>query len=321
MSARGRWLGALVLTALAALGAGCGGGDDGKLRIGYFPNITHGPAILAKEEGILARRLPGENVEWVRFLSGPEAITALLSGSLDATYTGPGPVITAASRAPGEIRVIAGAAEAGAVLVGRTGSGMRSAADLGDRRVAIPTFGNTQDLTLRDAITSAGLRPSTQGGTVRILPVENQELQAALENDVIDAAMAPEPWGSRLLEAGVADLVLDADEIMGGDYPTTVLAVRADLAREQPGVVAGLVRANADAVRLAEKRPDLVARRFNEIVVAGGGKPVKDAILRAAIARTRPSTAVPRAAIARLIAAADAAGYLSESVRVADIVP
>lgn len=306
---------------MVALTQGCGGGDDGTIRVGYFPNITHGPAILAKEEGILARALDGENVEWVRFLSGPEAITAVLAGSVDATYTGPGPVITAASRAPGEIVVLAGAAQAGAVLVARKESDIRSPADLDGARIGVPTFGGTQDLALRDVLRSAGLRAETQGGTARIVPIENQELQAALENDVIDAAMAPEPWGSRLLDAGVARLVLDADDIMGGDYPTTVLAAAADLERERPDIIDKLVSANAEAVALAEKDPALVARRFNDIVVAGGGTALKDDILRAATQRTRPSTTIGPASMARLIAEADDAGYLRAPVAVEDVVP
>lgn len=305
----------------ALLGAGCGGGDDGILRVGYFPNITHGAAILAKEEGILQREMGGVKVEWVRFLSGPEAITAVLAGSIDATYTGPGPVITAASRAPGEIVTLAGAAHAGAVIVVRADSDAREVKDLAGLRVAIPSFGNTQDLALRDELARVGLRPSAQGGTVRLVPVENQELEAALDNDVIDAAMAPEPWGSRLIDAGAAKLMLDADRIMGGDYPTTVLVAGAALARERPDVVTRLVRANAEAVRLARDEPELVARRFNEIVVAGGGNPVKEPILRSAIARTVPSTAVPRSSIARFIEAAGGAGYLRHGVGVDDIVP
>jgi NitT/TauT family transport system substrate-binding protein len=309
------------LAALALIVAGCGGGDDGTLKVGYFPNITHGPAILAKEEGILARVLEGEKVEWVRFLSGPEAITAVLAGTIDATYTGPGPVITAASHAPGQITVLAGAAHAGAVMVARPGSGIRSVADLAGKRVAVPSFGNTQDLTLRDDLAGVGLRATTQGGTVRVVPVENQELQAALENDVIDAAVAPEPWGSRLLDAEAAELVLDADQIMGGNYPTTVLVAGADLLRDRPDLARALVSANAEAVALAAKNPELVGQRFNEIVVAGGGNPLKDEILRSAIARTLPNTSVPPDSIERMIAAAEAAGYLRNTVRPADVLP
>jgi NitT/TauT family transport system substrate-binding protein len=316
-----RLAGLLFAVLLAVLGAGCGGDGDDVLKVGYFPNITHGPAILSKEEGILAREMGDEPVEWVRFLSGPEAITALLAGSIDAAYTGPGPVITAASRAPGEIVVLAGAADAGATLVAAKGSRVRSVRGLDGASVAIPTFGNTQDLTLRVELEAVGLRAQTHGGTVRIVPVENQELEAALENGVVDAAMAPEPWGSRLMEAGVANMVLDADEILGGDYPTTMLIASADLVRDRPDVARALIRANAKAVALARKDPDLVARRFNEIVVAGGGKPVKDEVLRSAVARTIPTTEVSASAISRLIAAAEDAGYLRDKVRVTDILP
>jgi NitT/TauT family transport system substrate-binding protein len=312
---------ALAALVLAAVAPGCGGGRDGpRLAIGYFPNVTHAAPILGLSEGIYARHLPGVRVEGRRFLTGPEAVSALLSDSVDAVYTGPGPVLTAASRAPGELLILAGAAEAGALLVARPGAGIRRVRDLAGRRVAVPTFGGTQDLTLRDLLRSAGLRSADRGGSVRLMPVDNAELRSALRSGVVDAAMAPEPWASTLIAAGAADLVLDADEILGGRYPTTVLAVRTHLARERPDVVRRLLEANAEAVRLVRAKPGLAARRYNEIVTAAAGRALSAEVLRRALRRTRASVAVRPQAMARLLAAARDAGYLAHDVRLADLV-
>ncbi|MFZ9370510.1 MAG: PhnD/SsuA/transferrin family substrate-binding protein, partial [Limnohabitans sp.] len=91
-------------------------------------------------------------------------VSALLGGSLDAGYMGPGPYVLAESRAPGRLRLLGGVVTGGQSLVARPDSGIRSAADLAGRRVAVPSHGNTQDLALRLLLDTAGLRASDQGG-------------------------------------------------------------------------------------------------------------------------------------------------------------
>src|SRR5262245_64879936 len=107
---------AAVLTFTLALGlvaAGCGGGDgdgrdaagaettaadsgpNGLLRLGYFPNVTHAPAIVGVEEGLFADALGDARLETYTFNSGTEASEALLSGSIDASFIGPNPAINA----------------------------------------------------------------------------------------------------------------------------------------------------------------------------------------------------------------------------------
>ena len=85
-----------------------------KVRLGHFPNITHGQALVARQlarqgRGWFEERLgPGVQVEWFVYNAGPSAMEAILAGSIDATYVGPNPVLNAHIRAKGaEIRVIA----------------------------------------------------------------------------------------------------------------------------------------------------------------------------------------------------------------------
>ena len=70
--------------AIAVLGivllASCGVGDDADgesvtLRLGYFPNVTHAPAIVGVENGILADALgSGVVLEPHVFNAGPEVV-------------------------------------------------------------------------------------------------------------------------------------------------------------------------------------------------------------------------------------------------------
>jgi NitT/TauT family transport system substrate-binding protein len=303
--------------------AGCGTGDPdpGRLRLGYFVNLTHAVPIMGLEEGVYARRLPGVEVEEREFVSGPEAITSLLAGSLDATYAGPGPVITAASRAPGRIRIVAGAGDAGAILIARRGSGVGAVADLHDRTVAIPAFGNTQDLTLRLLMHRAGLRTRAAGGDVNLIKVRNADLATAFDRGQLDAALVPEPWGTALVDSGRAEIVLDSEDVLnGGRYPTTVLVVTERFARERPDQLRALLAANCDAVRRARRRPEAVVREFESIVKDVAGVAPSRATLRTAVSRLRITSAVDRAGLRLMIEAAALSGYLTEPVGIPDVI-
>ena len=93
------------------------------LRLGYFPNITHAPAIVGVEKGIFAEKLGADvKLEPKTFNAGPAAIEAVFSGALDATYIGPNPTVNAHSKSKGEaVRVVSGAASGGVALVVKPG--------------------------------------------------------------------------------------------------------------------------------------------------------------------------------------------------------
>ena len=79
---------ALLGGALGALGlqySGCRRTptDPRTLRLGYFPNLTHAPALTADVSGRLAAALAGVRVVPQLFNAGPAAIEALLRRPAD----------------------------------------------------------------------------------------------------------------------------------------------------------------------------------------------------------------------------------------------
>ncbi|MGZ8753423.1 MAG: ABC transporter substrate-binding protein, partial [Acidimicrobiia bacterium] len=64
------------------------------LRLGFFPNVTHGPALVGLENGTFEQAL-GDNVtlESVPFNAGPAVIEALFADAIDASFIGPNPAI------------------------------------------------------------------------------------------------------------------------------------------------------------------------------------------------------------------------------------
>ena len=315
---------AVVVLAVAALGmAGCGGGSGPAdvVRVGLLLNVTHGPGLIALEREF-ADGLAGSPVEEQVFATGPEEVSALLSGSLDAGYLGPGPYVLAESRAPGRLRLLAGVTTGGQSLVARPGSGIRTVADLEGRRVAVPAHGNTQDLTLRLLLDRAGLRAEDQGGGVDVVPVKNAALPEAFRQGVVDAALAPAPYGERLVAEGEAVHVPAIDRIIDAwRIPATMLVATEEFARANPEATRALVDANAAVVRRAEVSKAVVARRFNALLSESTGKEIDEGVLLASLGDTEASTAIAPGGMRRMVTGADIAGDLGGPVAPGALIP
>jgi NitT/TauT family transport system substrate-binding protein len=220
-----------------------------ELKLGYFGNITHAPALVGVGQGFIAKNLGETKLSTQVFNAGPAAIEALNAGAIDATYIGPNPAINSYVKSKGEsISIIAGAAAGGAQLVVKPGIG--SAADLKGKTLASPQLGGTQDVALRSWLVHQGYKTSTDGsGDVAINPSENAQTLKLFQDGKLDGAWLPEPWASRLvLQAGAKVLVDEKDLWEKGEFTTTVLIVNKKFAADHPATVQALLKGNVEAV-------------------------------------------------------------------------
>ena len=239
--------------------SGGSGSSPVTLRLGYFPNLTHAPALVGVEQGIFARDLgPGVTLQTQTFNAGPTAITALLAGSLDATFIGPSPAVNAFVKSNGQaLRIIAGVTSGGAGLVVRRDAHITGPADLRGRTLATPQLGNTQDVALRAWLAAHGLKTDAQGGgDVRIVPTDNSTTLQLFKQGQIDGAWVPEPYLTRLHdESGGVILVDEATLWPGGRFETTNLVVSSAFLGTHADVVRKLVAADLDAVDFTTRHP------------------------------------------------------------------
>jgi len=225
------------------------GNPAAELKLGYFGNITHAPALVGVGQGFIAKNLGETRLSTQVFNAGPAAIEALNAGAIDATYIGPNPAINSYVKSKGEsISIIAGAAAGGAQLVVKPGIG--SAADLRGKTLASPQLGGTQDVALRSWLVHQGYKTSTDGsGDVAINPSENAQTLKLFQDGKLDGAWLPEPWASRLvLQAGAKVLVDEKDLWEKGEFTTTVLIVNKKFAADHPATVQALLKGNVEAV-------------------------------------------------------------------------
>ena len=266
-----------------------------ELKLGYFGNVTHAPALVGVKQGFVAKSLGDTKLSTQVFNAGPAAIEALNAGAIDATYIGPNPAINSFVKSQGEsVSIIAGAAAGGAQLVVRPEIG--SAADLKGRTLSTPQLGGTQDVALRAWLAGQGYKTNTDGsGDVAINPTENAQTLKLFQDGKLDGAWLPEPWASRLvLQAGAKVLVDEKDLWDGsltgkpGEFPTTILIVNKKFAADHPDTVKALLKGHAESVAWlnaaaadqkssvinaalkeasgAELKPDVIERSLKNIV-------------------------------------------------------
>src|SRR6201987_4323440 len=215
--------------------------DKVVIRFGHFPNITHAQGVIAhalsrQGKGWFEERLgPKVEIQWFTYNAGPSAMEAMFAGSLDLTYVGQGPALNAHFKSNGqEVRVIAGAANAGAALVVKSDSSIKTAADFRGKKIATPQLGNTQDISCRAWLKAQGFKVTQTGGDVMVLPTNNPDQLALLQNGGVDAVWTVEPWVTRLERDAKARVFLEDKDTITTWLVSSVkfLRDRRDLAKK-----------------------------------------------------------------------------------------
>lgn len=256
----------------------------GELRLGYFANVTHAPALVGVSEGLLQDALGDTELRTELFNAGPAAIEALSAGAIDAAYIGPNPSINTFIQSGGtSAHIIAGATSGGAALVVR--DGIDTPADLTGTTIASPQLGNTQDVALRSWLAAEGFSTSVSGsGDVAVTPTENAQTLTLFQDGQLDGAWLPEPWVSRLvLEAGAHVLVDEADLWPDGEFPTTVLLVRAEFAEQHPDAVDDLLEGHLASIAWLDEHSAEAPMVINDALEEATGKRLGDDVLARAL--------------------------------------
>ena len=261
-------VGAVTALSLAACGGGSSSGASAApaasapstdrtvaVNIGYFPNLTHAPGLVADAEGFLTKRIGDGKVKTQSFNAGPDVVQALFGGSLDIAYIGPNPTINAYAQSGGAaVRVISGATSGGASLVVKPS--ITDAAGLKGKTLATPQLGNTQDVALRYWLKEQGLATTVDGGgDVKIAPQKNSAALQAFASGQIDGAWVPEPFATQFVAAGGKVLVDEKTLWPGGDFVTTNVVVRTEFLQKNPDTVRAFLEAHLDAVQFIESDP------------------------------------------------------------------
>ncbi len=272
-----------ILGALAACATGAP--SDKPVRLGYFANVTHAQAVLGAASGDFAKAVAPAPLETKTFNAGPSLIEALFAGEIDIGYVGPSPAINAHAQSKGEgLRIVAGAAANGVVIVAREGAGITTLADLKGKRIATPQMGNTQDVSARHYL----VKTLGQADASNVLPVPNAEQAAMMARGQIDAAWAVEPWGARLEgEAGAKVIGEEKDLWPNAEFTLTVVVVSPKFLKERPEAVESLLRAHSTWTARLAADPQAQAAPMADALKTLTGKSLSQDIIARALSRVK----------------------------------
>jgi len=216
------------------------------VRIGYFANLNHAPAIVGLSDGDFQRYLgPTTTIKTTLFTAGPTEMTALLANQLDMAYVGPSPAVNAFIQSNGTaLRIVAGVSNGGAVFVVRNNDGITSVKNFTGKTFAAPQLGNTQDIALRSYL----LRNHYVVGTnVTIDDTSNSNILTLMTQGKLDGAWVPEPTASQLIYQANCHVFLDERSLWpGGNFSTAELVVSTTFLNAHPDVVKKVIAADVN---------------------------------------------------------------------------
>src|SRR5437773_3058604 len=282
------------------------------IRFGHFPNITHAQGVIAhaltrQGKGWFEERLgPNVEIQWFTYNAGPSAMEAIFAGSLDLTYVGQGPALNAHFKSNGEeIRILAGAANAGAALVIKPGGVIKTAADFRGKKIATPQLGNTQDISCRAWLKAQGFKVTQTGGDVIVLPTANPDQLGLFQSGGVDAVWTVEPWVTRLEREAKARVFLEDKDVI-----TTWLVSSAKFLNSQRELVKKITAANAELTDWMQANPGEAQKLLIEELKAETRTAFAPDAVAQAWKRIKFTTAVPNELIAKAVQDGKDAGFL-----------
>jgi NitT/TauT family transport system substrate-binding protein len=256
------------------------GSPAAELRLGYFANVTHSTPIVGVANGFFADKLGSTKLSTTIFNAGPDEMTALLSGQIDAAYVGPSSALNAFVKSHGQgLRIVAGAETAGAELV--VGPSINTAADLKGKTLASPQLGNTQDVALRYWLKQQGYSTTLQGGgDVNIQPTDNATTLSLFTQGKIDGAWVPEPWASRLVVEGNGHVLVDEKTLWpNAQFASTNLVVSTGFLAAHPQTVKALISGQIAANAWITANPAQAQTQVNTQLTKLTGKALKAGVI------------------------------------------
>jgi len=306
---------AAITSAILCFGSFATAEQKTTIRFGHFPNITHAQGVIAhalsrQGKGWFEERLgPNVEIQWFTYNAGPSAMEAIFAGSLDVTYVGPNPAINAYLKSNGEeIRIISGAATAGAALVVKHDSPIKTPADFRGKKIATPQFGNTQDIACRAWLKANGFNVTQTGGDVLVIPTANPEQLGLFQSGGVDAVWTVEPWVTRLEREAQARVFLDDKDTI-----TTWLASSVKFLRDRRELAKKIAAANAELTKWIQDNPAEAQKILIEELKAETKADFDQEAVAQAWKRIDFSVDVPQKLVAKSVQDGKDAGFLKGS--------
>ncbi|WP_416958722.1 aliphatic sulfonate ABC transporter substrate-binding protein [Streptomyces sp. Agncl-13] len=244
------------------------------VKIGYFGNLTHGTALVGREQGLFQKELGATKAEYATFNAGPSEIEALNSGSIDIGWIGPSPAINGYTKSDGKsLKIIGGSASGGVKLVVNPKK-IKSLKDVKGKKIATPQLGNTQDVAFLNWIADQGWKVDAQSGKgdVTVVRTDNKITPDAFKAGSIDGAWVPEPTASKLVAEGGKTILDESTLWPDKKFVITNIIVSQKFLKAHPKVVEAVLKGSVAANKWINANPTEAKAAANKQLEADSGK-------------------------------------------------
>ena len=311
-------IGVSIIVIAAAIGLSDISSDNtnDKIRVAFFPSISHAVPIVGIENDIFQENLTQQKIiEPKIFDSGPQVIESLFSNSIDLAYVGPGPIINGFLKSDGrDLKILAGAANGGASFIIQKNSGLDSIDNFHGKRIASPQISNTQDVSLRHYLSTNGLNPVEKGGTVFVLNISNPDIYTLFAKGEIDGAWIPEPWATILVEELDGIRLFNENQFWPEKQFSSVLLIgRTDFIDNNPEIVRKWIESNDKTVQWINSNPGKAKMIYNQFMQDYMGKTFSKKIIDESFSNLEITSIPIENSVITFAERADLLGYLGRS--------
>ena len=303
----------VAIAMVVALNGGQEQSSQDKIRVAFFPSISHAAPIVGIENGIFERSIGQEiKIETKLFDSGPQVIESIFANSIDVAYVGPGPVINGFLKSNGDaIKILAGAASGGASFIVQPDSGLDSIENFDGKRIASPQISNSQDVSLRHYLASNNLHPVEKGGTVFVLNISNPDIYTLFAKGEIDGAWVPEPWATMLVEELDGVRLFNEENLWPNEEFTSVLLIaRTDYLEKNPELVKNWLKSHEETIAWINANPDKSKSIFEGFLKKHMGKSLPTKIIDESFSNLTITSDPIKSSVLIFAERADSLGYL-----------
>jgi NitT/TauT family transport system substrate-binding protein len=225
-----------------------------KINIGYSPAADFTPVFAAKDKGFFEKR--NLDVTLTRIPLASNIPAALIAGSLQIGM-GTGSMLVQTGEAGLGLVAINGASRfrkdnSIVSVVARTGQNIKSAADLKGKKVGVPGLNSMLHVTFQKWLLDNKIRLQD----VTMIEAAFPQMKDLLAGGTLDAAIAIEPFRSRILADKTGYRVVDHATEVQDNMLAAFWMAKGDWARSNPQAVRAYREAYDEAVAYCLKNPE-----------------------------------------------------------------
>lgn len=266
----GRLLGAICV--VVAMATGAGAAEPQKISVGYVPVADFAPLFIAKDKGFFDKH--GIDVTLTKIMLASNVPGALVSGSLDIGMGTP-PMLLVTNESGLDFQAIAAVSRLEKdnpfiSIIARPQANIKDAADFKGKKVGVPGFNSSMDITFRKWLMDRNVQPSQVNLVEAVFPQMHDELAGGQ----LDAALVIEPFRTLILKDGTGLDVRDYMSDLSPDMVAAIWMAKADWIAAHRDIVTGFRAALAEGIAdLHANPPEFQAIQLKYLGFASPAKP------------------------------------------------